>query len=68
MDGLGKSILLKRNADVHDTIRAMQRIVHEHYNHPEIVALAHELRRDTDAATFEAIWDRVLFPLSHKKG
>lgn len=56
---LGKSILLKRNADVHDTIRAMQRIVWENYDNSEIVALAKSLKRYSDEETFSAVWNWV---------
>ena len=53
----GKSKLLKRYANVHDTVAAIERIIAENYL--SVVDLANSLKGNTQAETFQNIWDFV---------
>ncbi len=53
----GKSKLLKRYANVHDTMAAIERIIGENYLSVE--ALANSLKGNSDEQTFQNIWNYV---------
>ena len=53
----GTSKLLKRYANVHDTVAAIERIIAENYL--SVVDLANSLKGNTQAETFQNIWDFV---------
>lgn len=53
----GKTITLKRYANVHDTIKNIKRIIKENYLAVE--ALSSQLQASTEVQTFENIWDYV---------
>ena len=60
----GQSKILKRFADVQDTIVAIKRIVAENYL--SVDELAHQLEASNDAQTFENIWNFVRDNIQYK--
>jgi len=60
----GRSTIIKRFANVKDTIKAIKRIVKTHYL--QVADLAQNLQAETDEQTFENIWNFVRENIQYK--